>query len=175
MIIRLACLLLIFITTLIFSAPWYAKGAGVNFSEIDATTSATPIIDGVTGASRPEFSTLGFIRDTEQLKTLMNDHQAVCILSTTNSDGSLHASIIQPKYTEDNQIKFALPLNRSRKNLDLGGGSVIIVYLIDCKNTLHTGAQVILKPQKNMNKAEQNTKGLRVITMQIEKILPLMD
>jgi hypothetical protein len=162
----------------------YCSDAGSRGVIIDAETGATTIIDGVSGATervdavsgatKPEFTTWEFA-EGKKLQILMNDHNAAYILSTTNSDGTPHASAILPQYENDNTIKYALAHNQTRKNLDRSGSAILTVHSVSCADGTHIGARILLKRKGDVDKDMVNTKAMRVVHMFIESVLPLVD
>lgn len=152
----------------------HSSDADVMAVPIDAVSGATMRIDAVSGATKPEFSTWESV-DGEKLQIMVNDHNAAYILSTTNPDGTPYASVIFPEYVKDNTIKFALARNRTRENLDRSGSALLTVYSIDYRTGTHAGARVLLKGKESVNTKLSNSKGMRVVTMLIEDVQPLVD
>lgn len=141
---------------------------------IDAVSGATAKIDAVSGATKPEFLTWELV-ESENLQNLINAHSAAYILSTTNPDGKPYASAIMPEYGKDSTIKFALAYNQTRTNLDRSGSALLTVYSVDCKTGRHIGARILLKQKRAVDSKLMKTKGMRVVTMSIESVKPLVD
>ncbi len=137
-----------------------------------APSFGTEDVDAIASASKKFYYAKSSLTG-EMLQRLINSHQAAFVLSTTNPDNSPNAGFFIPEMLSDSTIKFGLADNQTRRNIERTRKAVLTVYKsspdADGK-TRHQGARLILRLDEKKSK---NKLMHKMLTMRIEKILPL--
>jgi len=128
-------------------------------------------VDAVSGATEQAYTT-SMVVERGTLATWVNNEITGAILSTTNENGTPHATLIHPVLESDEVIRFALSRNQTRDNLDRTGQAFLTVYGRRCGAKKPFGARLELHLVP-VEGAGLKTKGIRVMKMSIAQVLPL--
>ncbi len=139
-------------------------------------------VDAVSGATKSVETEPGQLSATLQslsgrsLADFVNGGNAVCLLATTNDDGSPFTERIEVRFDSEQVLRFAANLGPTRENIDKNGLAFLSVFGVaydDTGKKVLMGARVLLEQRGDGGETKRKTKGMRSMLMSAVQVLPL--
>ena len=139
-------------------------------------------VDAVSGATKSVETEPGRLPATLQslsgrsLADFVNGGNAVCLLATTNDNGSPFAERIEARFDSEQVLRFAANPGPTRENIDRNGLAFLSVFGVsydDKGEKVLVGARLLLERRGDGGETKRKTKGMRSMLMTAVHVLPL--